>query len=182
MTRSQAVARTVNALLEEDVAQAVTIASEFHGGAGSLFEEESADVVRSILEHDYTPDPAIKPGVLTPLRVVAAATELWGEVDISEVADVTGSWKYRHTPEIVTGLLHAAGLQRHRLNRLRAMGLRAVEIRPGHGPGLCPACRADLGRSFPIDAAPLLPHRDCSCETSCHCSYLGSRGERGPES
>ena len=159
------------------VEQAVAIASGFHGGAGSLFADDSIEIVRSILAQDYSPDPTIKPGVLDPPRVVAAAMELWGEVDIADVADVSGSWKYCHTPEIVTRLLHTAGFEHHRLKRLREMGLRDVEIRPGQSSSLCPACQADVGKFFPIDTAPPLPHRNCSCENSCHCSYAGHQKE-----
>jgi|GEM_PF-1808914 len=181
MTRSEAVAKTVTALLNDDVELAASIASSYHGGAGSLYENESVNIVRFILDHDYTPDPTIKPGVLGPLRIVAAAMELWGEVDIKDIADVTGSWKYKYTPETVTHLLYTAGLEQHRLQRLREMGIQEVEIRSSQKNGLCPACQSDLGLPFPIDRAPFLPHPACSCEGSCHCRYLARRAEKQVE-
>lgn len=172
MTRADALAKSLTALLSGDVETAASVASSFHGGAGSLYENESVAIVRFILEHDYTPDATIKPKVLAPLRVVAAAMELWGEVDINDFADVSGSWKYKHSPELVTQLLYNAGLQQHRLQRLRDMGSQEVEIRAGDTKDLCPACKADLGLSFPIHAAPFLPHSGCSCKGSCQCSYI----------
>jgi glycyl-tRNA synthetase (class II) len=75
MTRSEAVSKSITALLSGEAETAASIASSFHGGAGSLYENESVNIVRFILEHDYTPDPNIKPTVLAPLRIVAAAIE-----------------------------------------------------------------------------------------------------------
>jgi hypothetical protein len=181
MTRAEAVAKTVTALLSDEVETAATIASNFHGGAGSLYENESVNIVRFILDHDYTPDPNITPDVLTPLRVVAAAMELWGEVNIDEIADVRGSWTYKYNPEIVTHLLYTAGLEQHRRQRLRDMGIQEVEARSNQETGLCPTCQADLGQAFPIDEAPFLPHRTCSCENSCHCSYIARRADEKRE-
>lgn len=178
MTRSEAVSKSITALLSGEAETAASIASSFHGGAGSLYENESVNIVRFILEHDYTPDPNIKPSVLAPLRIVAAAMELWGEVDIQEIADVSGSWKYKHDAEIVTQLLYTAGLEQHRLLRLREMGIKEVEIRSGRDSGLCPACQNDLGQTFPSSDPPFLPHRLCSCEDFCHCSYIAKRPEK----
>jgi hypothetical protein len=172
MTRSEAVSKSLNALLGEDIETAVSISSAFSGGAGSLFDNETADIVRFILAHDYTPDPTISPEVLAPLRVIAAAMELWGDINLADHADVSGEWGHRHPPELVTRLLHAAGLEQHRLERLRQMGAREITIRSNLGSGHCPACRADLGKVFPVALAPFLPHPDCSCESSCSCSYI----------
>lgn len=172
MTRAEALAKSLAALIRGDVETAASIASSFHGGAGSLYENESIAIVRFILEHDYTPDPAIKPEVLARLRIVAAAMELWGEVDIKDIADVSGSWKYKHSPELGAQLLYKAGLEQHRLQRLRDMGSQEIEIRANHTKDLCPACKSDLGLSFPIHAAPFLPHPGCSCEYSCNCRYI----------
>lgn len=172
MTRSEAVSKSLNALLRDDIETAVSISSSFSGGAGSLFDNETADIVRAILAHDYTPDPSISAEVIAPLRVIAAAMELWDDINLADHADVSGSWDYKHPPDLVTRLLHAAGLQRHRLERLRQMGAREVSIRSNRSSAHCPACRADLGRTFPADTVPHLPHPDCSCESACACSYI----------
>ena len=58
MTRSQAVSKSLNALLREDIEAAVSISSDYSGGAGSLFDNETADIARVILTHDYTPPPS----------------------------------------------------------------------------------------------------------------------------
>ena len=172
MKRSEAVAKSLTALINDDVETAVEISSNFHGGAGSLYDAETAKIVRFILDHEFTPDSTIKPAVLAPLRVAAAATELWGDVALEDFADVSGNWKYKHTPEIVTRLLYSAGLQQHRLRRLKRMGAEQIRIRSNHPSGHCPACSRDLGRVFPVSKAPFLPHPDCSCESPCDCSYV----------
>ncbi len=173
--RSEAVAKSLTALVNDDVETAVGIASSFHGGAGSLYENETIDLVRFILEHEYTPDPTIKPKVLAPLRIAAAAMELWGEVRLGDFADVSGTWKYKHDPETLTVLLHRTGLEQHRLLRLRQMGALVVRVRSNRPAGHCPACTRDLGRTFAIAEAPFLPHPDCSCDAPCQCSYLAVR-------
>jgi len=172
MKRSEAVAKSLTALINDEVETAVAISSNFHGGAGSLYENETLNIVRFILDHEYTPDPTIKPKILAPLRVAAAAMELWGDVCLEDFADVSGSWKYRHTPELVTRLLYTAGLEQHRLLRLIQMGADQVLIRSNRPTGHCPACRRDLGVTFPIANAPFLPHQDCSCDDPCQCSYI----------
>jgi hypothetical protein len=175
MTRAEAVAKTVTALNSDELELAASIASSFHGGAGSLYENESINIARFILDHDYTPDPSIDPEVLAPLRVVAAAMELWGDVQVTEVADFEGSWTYQHSPETVVQLLYTAGLEQHRLARLGEMGIRRIGIRSDHEDGLCPACKADLGQTFPISNVPFLPHADCTCEQPCRCRYSGHK-------
>jgi len=172
MTRSEAVSKSLNALLSDDIETAVAISSNFSGGAGSLFDNETADLVRFILEHDYTPDSSIESGVIAPLRVIAAAMELWDDLNLADHADVSGDWGHKHSPELVTRLLHAAGLQQHRLEQLQQMGAREIKIRSNLESGHCPACQADLGKVFPAAIAPFLPHPDCSCKSSCQCSYL----------
>lgn len=172
MTRSDAVSKSLNALLSDDIETAVSISSDFSGGAGSLFDNETANIVRFILGHDYSPDPSIQPEVLAPLRIIAAAMELWGDINLAEHADVSGEWNHKHPPEVVTRLLHTAGLEQHRLARLQQMGAREISVRSNRESGHCPACRADLGRIYPAASAPLLPHPDCSCESACDCSYI----------
>lgn len=172
MTRSEAVSKSLNALLSDDIETAVSISSNFSGGAGSLFDNETAGIIRFILEHNYTPDPTIDPGILAPLRVIAAAMELWGDLNLADHADVSGNWNYKYPPELVTRLLHTAGLEQHRLERLRQMGARDITVRSSLPSGHCPACLTDLGKTFPIAAAPFLPHPHCSCQASCGCSYI----------
>ena len=172
MTRPEAVSKSLKSLLSHDIETAVSISSNFSGGAGSLFDNETADIVRFILEHDYTPDSSISSDVIAPLRVIAAAMELWDDLNLADHADVSGNWEHKHPPELVTRLLHAAGLQQHRLERLRQMGAREISIRSNRRSGHCPVCQADLGKSFPAALAPPLPHLDCSCEASCDCSYF----------
>ena len=36
----------------------------------------------------------------------------------------------------------------------------------------CEACKAEAGKVYPIDKAPLFPFKDCTCEY-CECYYGG---------
>lgn len=170
MHRQAAVSLSLNALVNEDVQEAVTVSSNYHGGAGTLYEGETIAIIESILNHDYTPDPTLKPKVLKPLRVVAAAMELWGESDVRDFADVSGDWTYKFKPEEVIQLLYAAGLEQHRLGHFRAAGIRKIEIRncARETDGIC---REAKGKVFPIEDVPILPHGD----PSCRCSYAAAR-------
>ncbi|NNC89212.1 MAG: hypothetical protein HKN82_12200 [Akkermansiaceae bacterium] len=170
LKRSEAVANSLAALMRHDVETAVDLSSSYFGGAGSLYERETSSVVRFILDHEWSPDPAIPPEVLAPLRVVAAAMELWGQCEMSAFAEVSGVWAYAHDAETVTSLLYAAGVEQHRLQHLDALGVERVEIRSSElRPA--PGCRATLGQSFPTRQAPLLPHDDPRCQ----CSYQAAR-------
>jgi len=171
MNRSAAVARSLTALINDDVEGAVEISSAFHGGAGSLYGAETADLIRFILDHDFTPDPTIKPKILAMLRVAAAAMELWGDVRLEDFVDVSGKWRYKHPPGIFTRLLYTAGVGQHGLQELRRMGAEQVKIRSHLPSGHCPACSRDIDTIFPIEHVPFLPHRDCTCDSPCQCSY-----------
>ncbi len=170
MHRKEAVSQSLTALINENVEEAVAISSNYYGSAGTLYEKETISIIQLILEHDFTPDPAIKSEVLKPLRVVAAAMELWGAGDVREFAELSGDWTYKLQPESVIQLLYAAGLERHRLDQMRRCGVAKVVVRTlGKNPG--PACREVAGKLFPVEKAPVLPHRDPACQ----CSYGAPR-------
>lgn len=176
MEPNEAVSRCLTALLNGQVREAVEISCNHSGGAGELYEKETVSLVECILSHDYTPDPSIKEKVLQPLRVVAAALELWGENDLKQYAEVSGDWTYRFKPEEVIKLLYAAGLEAHRLSHLRENGIKQVEIRSTSSP-LPDPCREHAGKTFPADRAPVLPHRT----PDCRCRYVGpGAGTREP--
>ena len=105
--RQEAVSQSLSALTNGKVPDAVTVSSNYFGGARTLYAQETVAIIECILDHNFTPDPAIKPKVLKPLRVVAAAMELWGESDLQEFAEVSGDWTYKFKPEEVIQLLYA---------------------------------------------------------------------------
>jgi hypothetical protein len=166
MHRQEAVSQSLNALINGKVPDAVTVSSNYFGGAGTLYEKETAAIIECILDHDFTPDPTIKPKVLKPLRVIAAAMELWGESDVQEFAEVSGDWTYKFKPEEVIQLLYAAGLERHRLDHLRHAGVRQIAVR-NCADQAARICQETIGRIFAIEEAPILPHGD----PACRCSY-----------
>jgi hypothetical protein len=155
--------------MHDDVRRAVQLSSEYFDGVGALYEEETVSIVRCILEHDWTPDAAIKPRVLHPLRVVAAAMELWGEGELKDFADVSGKWKYAEDPETITRLLYAAGREQHRLQHLRERRVRRVQVRSSSESPPA-ACLPDIGKTFAVGEAPFLPHRG----VDCRCTYMGA--------
>ena len=166
MHRKEAVSQSLNALINGDVDEAVAVNSNYYGGAGTLYEKETVEIIRCILESEYTPDPAIKSKVLNPLRVAAAAMELWGASEVQESIDVSGDWTYKLNPRDVMQLLYTAGLEQHRLKRLRDSGVKAVAVRTRNEKPAAP-CLEVLGKTFPIAKAPPLPHSDSACQ----CSY-----------
>ena len=170
MYRKEAISLSLNALDRGEVEEAVAANSDYYGGAGTLYEKETIEIMRNILECDYTPDPGIENTVLQPLRVVAAAMELWGAGGVREFAAAGNEWTGRLKPEVISDLLYAAGLEEHRLDRFRAAGVEEVTIHTRR-ENPAPCCREDAGKTFRIDATPPLPHPDPSCQ----CSYAAIR-------
>lgn len=169
MKRQEAVSQSLQFLVNGNVEEAVTVSSNYCGGAGTLYERETIAIIEFILDHHYTPDPALKPDVLAPLRVVAAAMELWGASDVEEYADVSGDWTYKFKPNEVIQLLYTAGLEEHRLDHLRDAGVTKVTIRP-RAEMPAPNCRNHAGKVFAIADVPVLPHS----EPACRCSYAAA--------
>ena len=143
MDLQEAVSQSLAALIEGKVPDAVTVSSNYFGGAGTLYEKETVAIIECILDHDFTPDPTIKPKVLKTLRVIAAAMELWGESDVQEFAEVRGDWTH-----------------------LRHAGVRKIAVRNGADQA-ARVCQETIGRVFAIEEAPILPHGD----PACRCSY-----------
>ena len=173
MYRKEAVSQSLTSLVNGDVKEAVTISSNYYGGAGTLYERETISIIECILEHDFTPDPTIKAKVLAPLRVVAAAMELWGVREVQEFADVSGDWTYKLAPVDVIQLLYAAGLERHRLELMRKSGVKKVEVR-ARSDQPAASCQKIAGQTFPIDEVPDLPHSDAACQ----CSYAAQSNQK----
>lgn len=171
MHRKEAIAESLRALADGKVPEAVAVASSYTGGAETLYEKETIAIMEAVLEHDFTPDSSIDPDALQQLRAAAAATELWGVPAVEELAGDPGSgWTHRLGPADVILLLHRAGFEQNRLDRLRAAGVQMVEVHSlQQDPA--PICREAAGRSFPIDRAPPLPHSDAACR----CSYAPAR-------
>ena len=174
MTKTQSVAESLTALESGDIEHAVSLSCEHSGKEGALYEQDTVSIVRTILEHDYTPDERLKERVLAPLRVVAAAMELWGSEEASQYAEITGNWDYRYNPAIALKLLHIAGVEKHRLKGLEAMGVEQVKITFPEATPLCAACAALQGQVFAIAEAPMLPLAACTGEVPCNGHYLAA--------
>ncbi|NNC90287.1 MAG: hypothetical protein HKN82_17660, partial [Akkermansiaceae bacterium] len=141
MSRTQSVAETLTALQSGDIEKAVTLSNRYSGREGSLYEHDTVALVRTILEHDYTPDPRLSESILAPLRVLAAATELWGMEEAEDYIDISGHWHFRYEPAEALRLLHDAGLEKHRLNAMAAMGVERVCVRFLNRSCVCSVCR-----------------------------------------
>ena len=59
-----------------------------------------------------------------------------------------------------------------RLQEMKQAGISRVKVLVS--PGACSTCRTDSGRIYPIDAAPVLPHEGCRCETGCVCLVIAT--------
>lgn len=167
MTKTQCVAESLAALQEGEVEKAVSLSTEFSGREGSLYEHATVSIVRTILDHDYTPDPRLRESVLAPLRILAAASELWGLEEASEYIDISGSWDFRYQPDLALRLLHDAGVEKYRLHGMASMGVQRVRVHFTDRNWVCSECRKLQGREFPVDEAPPLPLVDCLSDAPC---------------
>ena len=57
MYLQEAVSQSLDALIKGKVPDAVTVSSNYFGGAGTLYEKETVAIIECILDHDFTPDP-----------------------------------------------------------------------------------------------------------------------------
>jgi hypothetical protein len=175
MTKTESVAESLNALQSGDIEKAVMLCSNCSGGEGSLYANDTISIVRTILEDDYTPDTRLKERVLAPMRVVAAAIELWGVEEASQYAEITGDWNFRYQPTEALELLYSAGLEKHRLGGLTAMGASRIKVTFSETSPLCPTCRAIQGKTFTPAEAPALPLAECTGDTPCLGHYSAAK-------
>ena len=59
-----------------------------------------------------------------------------------------------------------------RLAEMASAGIESVEVLDGVPEETCPACRAEVGKVYPVDAAPPLPPANCSCLPWCRLTYI----------
>ena len=174
MTKTQAVAETLTALQSGDLEKAVALSNRYSGREGSLYEHDTATLIRTILEHDYTPDPRLSDSILAPLRILAAATELWGMEEAEDYINISGHWHFRYEPAEALRLLHDAGVEKHRLLGMAAMGVERVCVSFLNRSWVCSVCRKLKDREFPIAEAPPLPLVDCLSDTPCLGHYTAA--------
>ena len=174
MTKTQSVAESLTALQDGDAEKAVALSSEFSGREGSLYEHDTVAIVSTILAHDYSPDPALTAGILTPLRILAAAAELWGLEEVDDYIDISGDWNYRYEPVAAVRLLHDAGVEKHRLDGMAAMGVETVRAHFANRNWACSECRKLKDREFAIAEAPPLPLVTCLSDPPCLGHYTAA--------
>jgi hypothetical protein len=59
-----------------------------------------------------------------------------------------------------------------RLQEMKQTGIKRVKVLGS--TETCPACRAESGKVYAIEAAPVLPHEGCSCERGCVCLLIAT--------
>lgn len=175
MTKTQSVAESLTALQAGDAEHAVALSTQFSGREGSLYEHDTVAIVKTILGDDYSPDPKFTESILAPLRILAAATELWGLDEISEYIDISGNWHFRYEPVEAVRFLHDAGVERQRLDGMARMGVEKVRIHFANRSWVCSECRKLKDREFAIAEAPALPVVDCLADPPCLGHYAAAQ-------
>jgi len=105
------------------------------------------------------------------VREAAAMIHLWGTNNPSpwlpeDVVESQIDWGVKARML----LFHA--LERVRLQDMKDAGAKRVEVLTSGSVLVCPVCRADEGKTYPLDDAPSLPHQTCTCEEGCACTLV----------
>jgi hypothetical protein len=60
------------------------------------------------------------------------------------------------------------------LKEITRVGIKQVKILASGLPDICPICRLENGKIYPFEAAPILPHENCTCERGCSCLLIAN--------
>ena len=93
-----------------------------------------------------------------------------------DINNLTPFWSERSKQWLpLLHLLHDMYPDRERLDQMQRAGIKRVKV-IGWGPGWedrnCDACRKLIDCTYPIDAAPELPPKDCACTPWCGCLHI----------
>ena len=96
--------------------------------------------------------------------------QLYRLVKHREIGNLTPFWSERRRQWLpLIHLLHDIFPDSDRLARMRESGIKYVKIIDSGATDDCDACRKLTGRIYSIDATPVLPPPECTCNPWCGC-------------
>ena len=139
---------------------------ESNAGIDVASQENNLDVLQEIFAAHLSRHAQFEENIIFNLRVGAAMMHLWGVNDPRPWLNCNNN---QFDSVIESRMLLFYALEKFRRKQMKSAGIHQVKILSSGNDDDCPICRSDEGKSYSIDAAPVLPHEGCSCGCGCRC-------------
>jgi hypothetical protein len=107
------------------------------------------------------------------IQISAAMMELWGTnkpprwmVESYRGADFDLEFEAR--------MLEFTASHFVRIQSAKEAGISTIKIIGQDDPDVCPICRSDSEKIYPVDSCPILPHENCTCDGGCSCMFASN--------
>jgi len=175
--KGQAEQETILALTEGRLKDACLSVASFEAsrvfprGVGMNWQEYDCARDLTVLQIIFTADlkslASLAQDTILRLRVTTALMHLWGTNKPAACQPTDGrDWS------VESRMLLFLALGTISLNEMKKAGIRRVRVLGLEGA--CFSCRAENGKVYPINAAPVLPHEICTCQAGCNCMLLAT--------
>jgi hypothetical protein len=105
---------------------------------------------------------------LSPLRMAAAMTHLWGAANAKRWVEESYLGEVGWDSNVTAMMLLSYALTGHVVASGKALGFKKVKVLGSNNP-MCPECTGQAGKVYDISNAPEIPFERCSCERGCAC-------------
>ena len=103
-------------------------------------------------------------------RIGASMMHLWGTNKLPKCVSIEDPDSLVESKMILFSALGSL-----RLQEMKLAGINRVKILGSGLPDTCSICQTDDGKTYPISAAPILPHDKCTCDGGCCCMFLSEQ-------
>jgi len=126
-------------------------------------------VLKQISECNLQRHASFGENIISKLRVSAAEMHLWGTNKPSAIGTSTDfDWA------IESRMILFSALGAIQLQEMKSVGIKRVKILGSGSSDVCPICKSVNEKIYRIDAAPILPHENCTCENGCCCLLVAN--------
>jgi hypothetical protein len=134
-------------------------------------QENNIEVLQIIFAAQLSRHTSFEENIIFNLRVCAAMMHLWGVNDPRPWLDYNYS---QFDSAVESRMLLFYALEIIRRKQMKSAGIRRVKILSSGNNDDCPTCRSDEGKSYSIDAAPVLPLRAVLVDVDADVSLIQS--------
>jgi hypothetical protein len=105
---------------------------------------------------------------LSPLRMAAAMTHLWGAANAKHWVEESHLGEVGWDSNVTAMMLLSHALTGHVLACGKSLGFKKVKVLGSNDP-MCAECSGQAGKVYDISNAPEIPFERCACERGCAC-------------
>lgn len=175
----QAEQETFLALTEERLKDACLSVAAFEAsrlfprGLGMNWQEYDCDRDLTVLQIIFSTPlkrlASFDQDTIFRLRVTASMMHLWGTNKPPACLPTDGRDLSVESRMLLSSALGAVSLQEIKRTRIKRVQVLASGL-----PGICSICRSENGKVYPVEAAPVLPHENCTCKAGCCCLLIAT--------